>query len=207
MAQTALSVAGAEFRRMMVWILVAAAIVFAAALWYMSLFVEMSIPMIGGLGVGVFASVVLGCGLFAAAFFSNNSGLDQRVADAAHAPAHLHPNPTILPEGLVMQRRTMEFTAETLPAPLLKDHSTKAGTWALIRVLEGALRYDIADDRRPASSVVLNAGGDAGIVEPTILHHISAIGPVRFHLEFLRDAGSLASASAHQEPSTEGRRS
>ena len=207
MAQTALSVAGAEFRRVMVWILVAAAIVFAVAIWYMSLFVEMSIPMIGGLGVGVFASVVLGCGLFAAAFFSNNSGLDQRVADAAHAPAPLQPNPAVLPEGLASQRRTMEFTAETLPAPLLKDHSTKAGTWALIRVLEGTLRYDIADDRRPPSSVVLTASGDAGIVEPTILHHISAIGPVRFYLEFLRDAGSLVSASSHHGLPTERRRS
>jgi hypothetical protein len=31
---------------------------------------------------GVFFSVVLGCGLFAAAFFSDKSGIDQQVSDA-----------------------------------------------------------------------------------------------------------------------------
>ena len=32
--------------------------------------------------LGVFFSVLLGCGLFAAAFFSNKSGLDQQISDA-----------------------------------------------------------------------------------------------------------------------------
>jgi hypothetical protein len=32
--------------------------------------------------LGVFFSVVLGCGLFAAAFFSDKSGIDQQVSDA-----------------------------------------------------------------------------------------------------------------------------
>jgi hypothetical protein len=32
--------------------------------------------------VGVFFSVILGCGLFAAAFFSDKSGHDQSVSDA-----------------------------------------------------------------------------------------------------------------------------
>jgi hypothetical protein len=32
--------------------------------------------------LGVFFSVVLGCGLFAAAFFSDKSGVDQSISDA-----------------------------------------------------------------------------------------------------------------------------
>ena len=196
--------AQAEFRRMMALILVAAAALFAAALWYTAQFMPLSFAIIGTLGVGIFASVVLGCGLFAAAFFSNNSGLDQRVSNATHVAAPLHPNPSALPEGVVFQRRTMDFTAETLPGALLKDHNTKVGTWGLIRVLEGKLQYDIADDRRPPSSVVLVPGALPGIVEPTILHHISPIGPVRFHVEFLRDPSVAASPAIHHQPLQQG---
>jgi hypothetical protein len=38
--------------------------------------------------VGVFFSVILGCGLFAAAFFSDKSGHDQSVSEAT-----THENP------------------------------------------------------------------------------------------------------------------
>jgi hypothetical protein len=36
--------------------------------------------------LGVFFSVLLGCGLFAAAFFSDKSGHDQSVSDATSDP-------------------------------------------------------------------------------------------------------------------------
>lgn len=196
-----------EFRRMMTLIVAAAASLFAAAVWYMSLFMSLTAPMVGILALSVFVSVLLGCGLFAGAFFSNNSGLDQRVSDAAHLAPSREPNPLALPDSVVFQRRTMEFTDETLPAPLLKDHRTKAGTWALIHVLEGALQYDVTDDRRLSASVVLTAGGPPGIVEPTILHHIAPIGPVRFHVEFLRDADALAPAAMLRTPRPQGQNS
>ena len=102
-------------------------------------------------------------------------------------------NPTALPDGLVFQRRTVDFTAETLPAALRGDHSTKPGTWGLIRILAGSLRYDITDDRRARHSIVLTPGTPPGIVEPTILHLVAPIGPVRFHVEFLREPGDTIS--------------
>lgn len=98
----------------------------------------------------------------------------------------LEANPDSLPSEVQVLRRTQEFTADTIPAALRKDHTTKAGTWALIHVVEGALRYDITDHRRPTRSGILTPGGPPGIVEPTILHHVEPIGPVRFHVEFLR---------------------
>jgi tellurite resistance-related uncharacterized protein len=92
----------------------------------------------------------------------------------------------MLPEGLVHYRRTAEFTEATVPAGLLRAHTTKAGAWGLIHVLEGRLAYRITDPRRPASETVLTGGGEPGVVEPTILHEVEPLGPVRFYVEFLR---------------------
>jgi tellurite resistance-related uncharacterized protein len=83
-------------------------------------------------------------------------------------------------------RRTDVFTEATLPKGLLKAHTTKDGTWALIHVLEGRLAYRIEDPRRPASAVVLTPEGPPGVVEPTILHAVEPLGPVRFYVEFHR---------------------
>lgn len=93
-----------------------------------------------------------------------------------------------LPDGLVAYRSTPEFTLETIPSALLRDHTTKAGTWGLIHVTEGTLRYTVTDPRRQTGEWVLASGDPPGVVEPTILHHVAPIGPVRFHVEFWRAA-------------------
>jgi tellurite resistance-related uncharacterized protein len=95
------------------------------------------------------------------------------------------------PPDLLPYRRTVEFTETTVPAGLLRSHSTKAGTWGLIHVLDGRLAYRITDPRRPASESVLTADGEPGVVEPTILHEVEPLGAVRFYVEFLKtpDAG------------------
>lgn len=108
---------------------------------------------------------------------------------AAISGGPMDANPDSLPSDVQFLRRTEEFTADTIPNALRKDHTTKAGTWALIQVSEGALRYEITDHRRPARSGILKPGDPPGIVEPTILHHVEPIGPVRFHVEFLRQPG------------------
>jgi tellurite resistance-related uncharacterized protein len=95
---------------------------------------------------------------------------------------------TQLPEGLEPYSRTASFTEETLPAGLRKDHTTKAGSWGLIRVEQGVLRYRVTDPRRVASDQELAPDTSPGVVEPTILHHVEPVGPVRFHVEFLREA-------------------
>ena len=83
-------------------------------------------------------------------------------------------------------RRTEVFTEATVPAGLLKAHTTKEGAWALIHVLEGQLAYRIKDPRRLASEVVLTPNTLPGVVEPTILHDVEPLGPVRFYVEFHR---------------------
>ena len=77
--------AGSEFRRLMLWIGVAAVVMVAGALWYLSLFGELRLHMVIATILGVFFSVLLGAGLFAAAFYSDKSGHDQSVTDATRS--------------------------------------------------------------------------------------------------------------------------
>lgn len=91
-----------------------------------------------------------------------------------------------LPKAARPYRRTDVFTEGTVPAGLLKAHTTKEGTWALIRVLEGQLAYRIVDPRRSKSEMILTPDADPGVVEPTILHEVEPLGPVRFYVEFHR---------------------
>jgi tellurite resistance-related uncharacterized protein len=91
-----------------------------------------------------------------------------------------------LPEDVRPYRRTDVFTQATVPAGLLRAHTTKEGAWALIHVLEGRLAYRIKDPRRLALTVVLTPRGPPGVVEPTILHDIEPLGAVRFFVEFHR---------------------
>lgn len=74
--------AWAEFRRMIVWIALAGVLMVAGALWYLSLYDALYPSAIAATVGGVFISTLLGCGLFAAAFFSDKSGHDQSVSDA-----------------------------------------------------------------------------------------------------------------------------
>lgn len=93
-----------------------------------------------------------------------------------------------LPPDVRPYRRTPEFTEKTIPQGLLKAHTTKEGAWALIHVLDGRLTYRIKDPRRPAREFILTADAPPGVVEPTILHEVEPLGPVRFYVEFHRAA-------------------
>jgi hypothetical protein len=72
----------AEFRRIMKWILLAAVLMVAGALTFLGLTGDLGLHTAIATILGVFFSVLLGCGLFAAAFFSSKSGLDQDIADS-----------------------------------------------------------------------------------------------------------------------------
>lgn len=91
-----------------------------------------------------------------------------------------------LPFGAAPYKRTPTFCESDVPAGLLGDHSTKAGTWGVIVVEEGQLNYIIDDARRERSERVLTPATAPGIVEPTIKHRVAPVGPVRFHVQFFR---------------------
>lgn len=95
-------------------------------------------------------------------------------------------HPGALPPGLEAYRRTDDFTEQTLPAGLRKNHTTKAGVWALIHVEEGKLRYCVPGWNYDE---VLEPGTQ-GIVAPQVEHFVEPQGPVRFYVEFHKSPGA-----------------
>ena len=75
-------VALAEFKRILKWIALAAVLMVAGAMVFLAATGDLTRDMVIATTLGVFFSVLLGCGLFAAAFFSDKSGHDQSVSDA-----------------------------------------------------------------------------------------------------------------------------
>ena len=86
-----------------------------------------------------------------------------------------------LPHDFIAYKQTAVFDANSVPAGLTSSHSTKAGVWAKIHVLEGRLSYEVAEPIR--KEFVLDPAF-IGIVTPEILHHVQPHGPVRFYVEF-----------------------
>lgn len=74
--------AWAEFRRMILWIAGIGVLMVVGALFYLSLYDALYPSAILAAIGGVFISTLLGCGLFAAAFFSDKSGHDRDVTNA-----------------------------------------------------------------------------------------------------------------------------
>jgi tellurite resistance-related uncharacterized protein len=88
-----------------------------------------------------------------------------------------------LPASVVHYKSTPEFTEQTIPAGLLKAHTTAAGVWGRIRIIEGALRYRITE---PLVEVHLLTTDAPGVVEPQVRHEVEPVGPVRFCVDFFR---------------------
>ena len=63
--------------------------------------------------------------------------LDCLRCERFELPAHFQP-----------YRKTPVFTEQSVPAALLKSHTTRRGVWAKIHVLEGRLRYGVEGRHR-----------------------------------------------------------
>lgn len=89
-----------------------------------------------------------------------------------------------LPRDAVVYKRTREFSEATVPGTFLtRSHTTKAGVWGQIRVVDGALRYRILE---PEVEEHVLTPEQPGVVEPEVPHQVEPVGPVRFFIEFLR---------------------
>jgi uncharacterized membrane protein YbhN (UPF0104 family) len=73
----------AEFKHIIAVIGVVAVLMVIGALTYLSIYSTLDANTAIATTPGVFFSTLLGCGLFAAAFFSDKSGHDQNVTDAS----------------------------------------------------------------------------------------------------------------------------
>lgn len=70
-----------EFQRMVKWIAIASVLMVAGALAFLAAMDALTIHSVIATVLGVFISVLLGCGLFALAFFSDKSGHDENVSN------------------------------------------------------------------------------------------------------------------------------
>ncbi len=75
------------------------------------------------------------------------------------------------------------FNEQTLPAAVREDHRTKAGTWGLLRVIEGEVRL-IFDD--PPSDILVTPATPA-IIPPQATHHVVPVGSMTMQVEFHRE--------------------
>jgi peptidoglycan/LPS O-acetylase OafA/YrhL len=75
----------AEFKRILKWIALIAVLMVAGALVYLYFTSTLDANTVIATTLGVFFSVLLGCGLFAAAFFSSKSGYDEKVTDVTRS--------------------------------------------------------------------------------------------------------------------------
>lgn len=84
-------------------------------------------------------------------------------------------------------RRTPEFDASSIPAGLLRRHTTKPGVWARLHVLDGALLFRWLEPNVREERL---AAGTERLVEPEVPHEVEVCGPVRFYITFLRPKGA-----------------
>lgn len=87
-----------------------------------------------------------------------------------------------LPQNLTKYSESPEFTQDTIPQALRRDHNTKDGVWGKIIVEEGELLYL----REDLPALVVTPTKPATIF-PTEPHSVAPRGNVRFKVEFYRD--------------------
>ena len=80
----------AEFKRIMAVIALISVLMVVGALIYLYLFSTLDTNTVIAVTLGTFFATLLGCGLFAAAFFSDKSGHDQNVTDASKSERERH---------------------------------------------------------------------------------------------------------------------
>jgi tellurite resistance-related uncharacterized protein len=107
------------------------------------------------------------------------SGRADRVGSEIDCPLCDRADP---PEGLVVVRSAGTFDETTLPAGLSRAHQVPAGTWGLLRVLDGSV--DFVMETSPHLERRLDTG-DAQPIPPEVRHRLRLRGPVRLRIDFL----------------------
>lgn len=88
-----------------------------------------------------------------------------------------------MPGGYAPYQRTAAFTETSIPAGLLKRHTTKRGVWALIHVTRGRLLYRVCERLEMLETL---EPGKPGVVVAEVEHSVAPSGPVEFFVEFWR---------------------
>lgn len=85
------------------------------------------------------------------------------------------------------------FDDQTLPDALRNDHRTKAGTWGLLRVLEGEVRL-IFNEPHAEQRVTSDT---PAIIPPQATHYVVPVGSMRMQVEFWRERPDLCKGTGN----------
>jgi tellurite resistance-related uncharacterized protein len=86
-----------------------------------------------------------------------------------------------LPDGLVLVRTAGPFDETTLPPALQADHRVAAHTWGLLRVLGGAVGFEMATEPPTVRSL---SAGDEQPIPPEVAHRVVLDGSARLEVAF-----------------------
>ena len=75
------------------------------------------------------------------------------------------------------------FDENSLPDAVRNEHTTKDGTWGLLRVLEGEVRLVFLD---PPSERLVTVD-DPAPIPPQSPHFVKLAGPMKMQVEFYRE--------------------
>jgi tellurite resistance-related uncharacterized protein len=80
-------------------------------------------------------------------------------------------------------KTTPIFDETSLPGAIRSAHSTKAGVWGLLRVLEGEVRLLFHEPHRE----VRVTPQTPALIPPEAVHHVGVDAPMRMQVEFYRE--------------------
>ncbi len=87
-----------------------------------------------------------------------------------------------LPDGLRVVRTAGPFDRDTVPPGLTRDHRVAEGTWACLRVLDGALSFRMAT--YPPMERTLQSG-ESQAIPPAVVHSVTVPDGTQFVVDFL----------------------
>jgi tellurite resistance-related uncharacterized protein len=88
-----------------------------------------------------------------------------------------------LPLGSVAYRLIGPFGAQSLPTGLRAEHRLKEGTWGVLELSEGTLRFVWDDEQGGVDELTAPA---RLIVPPQVPHHVEGEGPFKLAIAFHR---------------------
>jgi tellurite resistance-related uncharacterized protein len=89
-----------------------------------------------------------------------------------------------LPANVQPYKHTQTFTQATTPKGFLKQHSSRAGIWALLCVEKGQLEYVITESGYERT-IFLHVG-ESAVVAPEHKHYVSPSRSCAFHMIYYR---------------------
>lgn len=102
-----------------------------------------------------------------------------------------------LPPTVSCYKETPEWTCDTMPAGLKRAHSTMAGVWVQLTVLEGSMTFVY---EKPELTKRTLGKGEQAVAPPQVLHHVEPGGEgLLFKLRFFREPTTVEGLEGQEQ--------